>query len=370
MGIGSFIAAAIFLFNPNLNIMDILPDFFGYLLLLRGLSKWADLCPGISDAVQGLNKLKWFMLLKLFTMVLVPLVDDTFVLVMTFGFALIELIYIIPAIGRIFDGFEYFGTRFNGKSIYLNYKNVRTITFMFFYAKCILPVIPELCSLSDYDYEGYVTAGVQTDFATYKNALLIVGIFLTLIIGIMWLVNIIPYFSRIGRDTPFLERIFEQYNLEVTNNFGLVFRRALYSILIFISAGFIFFLNFWIDQINIIPNFIGAAFLIIAMIKLSKFSTGTKLVVRVCIAFTSISVISYAASLLFSVFYGFRSIESDFYAYDLYNFTRILSVLEYAVMLAAVCLIIRELRRLIEKHLGPDPGTTDHRIIDIYTSLV
>ncbi|MFQ9147235.1 MAG: hypothetical protein ACLR5G_02810 [Eubacteriales bacterium] len=179
MGIGSLIASAVFFFNPCINIIDPLPDFFGVVLLINGLRKWGDLCPGISDAIQGLQKLRWLMLLKMLFMALVPIVDDTYVLIFTFGFAILELIYMLPAIGRIFDGFEYFGTRFNGRSVYRDYKNVRTLTYMFFVGKSILVVLPELCSLSSYEYSGYVTAGVQIDFARYKYPLLGVGIFLT-----------------------------------------------------------------------------------------------------------------------------------------------------------------------------------------------
>jgi hypothetical protein len=368
MGIGCLIAAAIFLFNPVINVVDLLPDFFGYLLLIKGLSKWADLCPGIADAVQGLSKLKWFMLLKMFAMVLVPLVDDTYVLVLTFGFAVIELIYVIPAIRRIFDGFEYFGTRFNGKSIYINYKNVQTITFIFFYSKIILPIIPELCSLSDYEYSGYVTSGVQVNFASYKGVLLIVGLFLTMLIGIMWIINIIPYFKRIGRETGFLSVIYEQYCHEISNNFGLTFRRALSSLLWVISAGFILLINFWIDGINVIPNFIGGIFLIIAAVKITKISNASKLMTRISITFTILSAISYTVSLIFSIIYELRSIQFDFKAYDLYNVTRILYIFEYALMFVTVFLIFRELRKLTAKHLGPDPGLTDRRLIDIYTN--
>ena len=210
MGIGSLIASAVFFFNPCINIIDPLPDFFGVVLLINGLRKWGDLCPGMSDAIQGLMKLRWLMLLKMLFMALVPIVDDTYVLIFTFGFAILELIYMLPAIGRIFDGFEYFGTRFNGRSVYRDYKNVRTLTYMFFVGKSILVVLPELCSLSSYEYSGYVTAGVQIDFARYKYPLLGVGIFLTALTGILWLVSIIPYWKRIGNDKEFMKRVSDQ----------------------------------------------------------------------------------------------------------------------------------------------------------------
>ena len=81
---------------------------------------------------------------------------------------------------------------------------IAAVIFLFNPCMNIIDVLPELCSLSDYEYDGYVTAGVQIDFANYKTALLIVGLFLTTLIGIMWLINVIPYIKRIGKDAEFM----------------------------------------------------------------------------------------------------------------------------------------------------------------------
>ena len=37
-------------------------------------------------------------------------------------------------------------------------------------------------------------------------------------------------------------------------------------------------------------------------------------------------------------------------------------------MLASVFMVIKQLRRVIIMHLGPDPDTSDRRLIDIYTA--
>ena len=367
MGLGYLIAAAVFFFNPCVNIIDLLPDFFGVLLLIAGLIKWSDLCPGIADAVQGLQKLRWIMLLKMIFMLLVPLVDDTYVLIFTFGFAVIELIYILPAIGRIFDGFEYFGARFNGRSIYVNLKNVKTLTYMLFVGKNLFAVLPELCSLSSFEYSGYVTSGVQTDFAHYKYALLTVGLIITAATGLMWLFTIIPYWKRIAADREFLERVSAQYDLEVGSNSGLAFRRTLSTVLALITAAPLFFLNIWFDGMNVIPSFVGGILLIAAMIGLSKYSKDMRPTKIVCFAFTLISLASFVVSTLFSGFFALEDIDRNFRAYDLYNASRVLSAIEYFMMLAAVFMVIKQMRKLILTYLGPESGTTDRRLVDIYT---
>ena len=368
LGCGYFIAAVIFLSNPCINIIDILPDFFGYLFLLAGLSKWADLCPNTADAVQNIKKLRWFMLIKLIAVVLVPMVDDTYVLVFTFGFAVIELIYAIPAASRIFDGLEYFGTRFNSRSVFMNLKSLRMLTMVFYFVKSFFCVLPELCSLSSFEYSGYITSGVQIDFATYKTPLVVLNLFIWALIGILWLINVIPYISRVSKDTSFLERVLHDYDLEVTQNVGLAFRRTLRFSVTLIIAGIVFFPNLWIDGVNVIPTFIGAIFLIAAMVKLSKMTTMPKTAIISQIVFAVVSMVSYASALLFEVYYGVAMIQHSFEAYDFYNMTIILSVLEYAAMAVSIYMIYRELRRLIRMHLGPDPDVTDRRLTDIYAA--
>ncbi len=361
------IAAAVFLFNPCLNILDLLPDFFGILLLMKGLSKWADLCPGVADALQGLAKLRWFLLLKAFAMLLVPLVDDTYVLIFTFAFTLIEFIYLLPALERIFDGFEYFGMRYNSRAVYMNLKNLRMLTNLFFIGKGVLVVLPELCSLSSFEYDGYVTSGVQINFASYKSVLILGGALLSTLMGIVWLVNILGWLMRIGREKPFLQRVSDAYENEIAQNSGLLIRRNLRTVFTLILVGFVFFLNLWMDGMNVIPTVIGAVLLLLALLSLNRRSPVCKAALILLGIFVLISGVSFGISTWFSGIYGLSAIEYDYFAYELYTITQILYVAEYILMTAAVFFLYGELRRLIGEHLAPAEGIRDRRLTDFYS---
>ena len=47
-----FILASIFLFNPNVNLLDLLPDFIGYILILRALAGIEGLVPHFDTACR------------------------------------------------------------------------------------------------------------------------------------------------------------------------------------------------------------------------------------------------------------------------------------------------------------------------------
>lgn len=368
-----FIAAAVFLFNPCINIVDVLPDFFGYSFLLAGLRKWADLCPNTADAYAGLNRLRWFMLLKFIAIALLPVVQDpkehnNFVLLLTFAFLVIELMYALPALNRIFDGLEYFATRFGGNAIIKGAANVRTLTKLFLFVKSFFVLIPELCSLSDFEYSGYVYSGVQIDIARYRIPLAGINLFVGTVIGICWLVGILVYIGRVFGDAGFIERVHREYDAEIGTNVSLHRTRSLRTFTTFIIAGIAFFPNFWIDGINVVPTFIGAALICAGMLKLKKSIPVCRMSVIVPALFTVLSAVSFGVSFWFAANYGINDIWRSWEAYDFYNYTLIFSLLEYAAMTAAVVCIFKEMNSIVTTYLGADPGNSDKMLSAIYTS--
>ena len=58
-------AGLFFLFNPNINIIDVLPDAVGYFLILVSIGKLCDLCPELEDARSAFIRMFWISLAKL-----------------------------------------------------------------------------------------------------------------------------------------------------------------------------------------------------------------------------------------------------------------------------------------------------------------
>ena len=92
MGFGYIILSFFFLFNPLWNIFDVLPDFIGCMFLLKGLSKLADINSTLSVSKEKFSKLLWVYIAKFVIMLMFVLFDQTWILVWTFSFAVLELI--------------------------------------------------------------------------------------------------------------------------------------------------------------------------------------------------------------------------------------------------------------------------------------
>ena len=107
---GLLICGLIFFCNPNLNIVDILPDCIGCLLIVIALTKLGDLCADIGEAKHAFTTLFWITLSKLPAMILLMWItgknasEETLWLVFTFCYAVAETVFAMRAFSLLFDG--------------------------------------------------------------------------------------------------------------------------------------------------------------------------------------------------------------------------------------------------------------------------
>ena len=81
----------LFFFLPNFNIVDILPDFIGCLLIIYGLGKISDLSPVLNDAKNAFKNLLYIYIAKFVLMFFVPYFGNTdggYLLIFSFTFLL------------------------------------------------------------------------------------------------------------------------------------------------------------------------------------------------------------------------------------------------------------------------------------------
>ena len=86
MGIRSIIAGMIFLFNPFISVYDILPDFIGYMFIIYGLYKIADVELKVREARRRMTQALYVAVGRFAIMMsaLFMEFDSTLVLVFTF----------------------------------------------------------------------------------------------------------------------------------------------------------------------------------------------------------------------------------------------------------------------------------------------
>jgi hypothetical protein len=110
-GLGAAMAAFCFLFNPDMAIVDVLPDVVGYILLTFALRYMRDLSPHFENAWRKfrilalMTSFKTLSLLWVFGGLTSAQERPMMMLLLSFCFCICELIWGIPAWRSLIEGF-------------------------------------------------------------------------------------------------------------------------------------------------------------------------------------------------------------------------------------------------------------------------
>ena len=118
------------------DIAGALTNVYAVLLWLVGLSASKLLCSVIFNNVE----------------------DKGILLVLTFVYSISESALISVLYFKVLNGFETVGIHFNGKSPFIKFAELKTITVIFAMIRGFLTLLPELVYLSTSEYEGIINS--------------------------------------------------------------------------------------------------------------------------------------------------------------------------------------------------------------------
>ncbi len=198
------ILSLVFLFNPNVNLIDVLPDCAAYLLLILVIGTLSETVPYLAECKNALIKLALVTLIKIpafFVMYSNMVSGKDIVPLFTLVFAVLEIILLYSAVENGFKALGYIGERTDcasvrdpfeiGKGKSFTPEALRILTFIFFAAKAVLAVIPELLLLTPEDI------ALRKKLAEAYPAVIVISVITALAIGIIWLSYTIRYVKSI-----------------------------------------------------------------------------------------------------------------------------------------------------------------------------
>jgi hypothetical protein len=362
MGMGCIIAGMIFLFNPFISIVDILPDVIGYALIVFGMSKFADVELKIREARRRMTSAlyvaagRFAVMLGSFFMDF----DATLTLVFTFSFAALEIFFVLPAFNMFFEGFGYSCMRFSEKSSIKKAEDLAKLTPIFLIVRSAAAFIPDLTSLkTDYGYVGDET-GLE-DSGVLRVVLLGFCFIVALVFGLVWLSAVMPYLGGMKKNTPYLEYIKEKYETTVLTDGALLMRRSVkrYTSLSFASLFFLTCIS--MDGYYLIPEFMCAALMLLAFFFAKRYVAGYKMTAALSAAATAVMLGAYSLIFRYSSEFGYviyPARANGFWGYFLPY--AVCAAVGYAML---ICLYYRgrgALRAMIEDSVGVR-GTSDAR---------
>ncbi len=267
--IGTMSVGLWFLFNPNISILDPLPDAIGYLLFALALRHVALFVPYMQEALEGFKKLFYITLMKLPALfVMIMLFNDRIAITLfSLSFAILELIFLLPAFRDLFEGFSYLGQRFDCPAAITQTETVkgpdslRFFTYIFVSAKAVASTLPDFVFL--FPYDPLTKEGTSVSGASYFLIVAVLAL-LVLLLGIFWLSYLRTYFRAIEED-PGLRTLTPPDGVDLTapkSNFLIALPYLLFG------AGIFFSLDLVIDNALILPDYLSGAFFLAAAIYL------------------------------------------------------------------------------------------------------
>ena len=345
----------IFLFNPCINIIDVLPDIFGIMLILGGLRKYSDLLLELYEAKKSFEKAAWVSLFGFFAMFFSPSADDFTKLSLAIAVWLLECIFIVPAMKKLFFGMDDLRIRLCDRGDEEVFSGAGIFSEIFMNARSALAILP-LCVPLFFEKkeEDIVSGGAVVNVDSAVRVMTVMCAVVSLVLGIVWLVTSLKCMRELRSDEEFVSFAQEKYNAEIAANTSLQKKRSVRRFAAVSAAAIPFLCGVPFGGKPLIPEFVFGIITAVAIACAGElFSAGKKKLYILCGAFSAVS----AASMIFGCVYA-EGFFGRLYPYEAEGF--LTAFLPYAiaetVSMALIIMIFSALRQgicdMTEKCVG------------------
>lgn len=419
LGIGFIIASFFFLFNPDLNVIDILPDFIGYILICMGLSQLSYINSSFEEAAEKFKKMILVSFCKFASIVLLfGLLNERErpygFLLFAFSFLVLDLIFLIPAVKCLFEGFIYLAGRHKSEVAYkrkpafnpLNKLNTEGLdsrkkeriatlskklnrfaemrktyiekiyrsTFVFFVVKAVGYTLPEFTVLTKDSYtDGSFVMYMYDNISNYRIlSMMIVSVF-----GLVWLIRSVKFFVKLGNESSFIESLKEDFVTKALPREGIFVRRTVKNALLLFGLGAIFSIDFHVSitldsisssaiaineiTLNVFPDIITAFLFLCAAITLRHYIKAHKQLIVSSSVYFAMSAFASILKIYFLSAYGsFSAVNRADEAFILFYSICASTIIENIAFIAMMICFAKLMIELIKNYTGYISVFTDY----------
>ncbi len=351
MGFSLMPFAFLLLFEPSWSLLDPLPDFIGYFLLCMSIINLADINPRISEAFCGFRKACVLSIARFASMLLV---NKHFAsgeqtmgsLIFVFVFAVFEITVLLPAYKNLFEGLLSLGIFYDGEAVHRKKsgrsanltEKLYALTVFFVIAKTVVCALPEFTGLISHN---------PYEFLTILRA---IAVILVTPLSVVWLVKTLSYCKQVRADKSFISNLAHAYleRAESTPQFYTL--RVLTVGLTALSVSIILSIDFYSDNINLIPDFLFYATVLLCAIYIKEYSPKWKWTAVTATVGVLISVAVWLSTKSFFAQYYPNAIRKDLGAYYAYYSMLALYIVESVVFIVTVALVLLIIRDIYKNH--------------------
>ncbi len=360
----------LFLINPYIRVIDILPDFIAFFIIAKMLEAPSDSAPYFEEARAASVKLAWLSLLKIPAFILIVMIrsantldNDVFAL-SALMFATVEIILSVPLINNLFSALFYLGERSGSSALIspfavsskrnLRPEDLRSYTLFFVVIKSVLSVVPELFLLTGMSEDGTI---VPAPLSKFYPITFIFSLTVVTVLGIIWYIRTKKYIGAINAEGNFGDSISALASSSTDKKFEtkVLLRKINFALSLFgIASVFTFPLAISnTKNVNVFAGYIFALISFIAIYKLKAVS-GKKLAVlsACCGIYSLLALFSLIFSARFQLNYGYREIANNPAAKAAYLPVMIFAVAEFIALCVYILFAVSALYTFIRSHTG------------------
>ena len=393
-------ASFVLLFNPNITIVDIMPDFIAWFILARLFERAANSAPHFEEARVCFVRLGWLNLAKIPAFIIVMFVrssdvfDNNIYALASFSFAVGEFLLIIPAVKNIFAGLFHLGERTDALSLIaplkssrhreLSADSVKEFTYFFVICKTVLYALPDLFLLTRVSDRGIILA-----FSSYYPYVLVLSQILGFTVGTVWLIRIRKYsravfcegkfngaldtFAREDSYTEFEKRT----KLRSINRVMLLLTLAAFSTIELTFNSFDGDIGSTLNGVNLLPHFIYGFIMLFAVFILRKHAKVNNITLVLGALYSLVAAVGYILSVRFYWSYDLDSLANADYATKkeavaAYIPVEIFSVIEFALAAVFLIFVAFALKSFVLTNTGRSPDSVRYHAMEkeFHASLI
>lgn len=360
----------IFLINPYIRVIDILPDFIAFFIIAKMLERPSDSAPYFEEARSASVKLAWLSLLKIPAFILIVMIrsantlDNDVYALSALIFATLEIILSVPLINNLFSALFYLGERGGATALIspfpvskkrnLRPEDLRGYTLFFVVIKSVLSVIPELLLLTGTSEGGDIMPAPLSKFYPFT---LIFSLAVVLTLGIIWYVRVKKYVCAINSEGNFDESLsaLSRSSADKKYETKVLLRKINFALSLFAAASvFTFPLALTnTKNVNVFAGYIFAILSFFAVYKLKSVNRRQLIYLSVsCGLYSVFSLLSLIFSARFQLNYGYSALADNPLAKSAYIPVMIFAALEFAALAAYLVFLLSSLFTFIKAHTG------------------
>ena len=383
-GTGAIILALIFLINPTVKVVDILPDFIACFILAKKLGYAADRTPYFEEARISFIRLALVSLAKIPSFFIISYAKahnvqdyDTAVL-FTLVFTVIEVILLISAVKNLFLGAFYLGERTDAVALLSPFKlnksgtrqmtpeSLKMLTYVFIGVKSALCLFPEMLLLTrSVDPGAYLQVFRPMKYYPYTIVLAVIAVF---VFSIIYAKRAKAYIRAIHVDGHFTSAVDSMIGEERAEELSRKCKlKSINRTLSILTVASVFTVELCFDNFygaNIIPHFIYASLLLAALVSMRHHTKIPKAAYPLSGVYCALAIAAYVVQITFIDRFGYDSLVKGAAAKEAYLPVIILSILEFLALTALSVFVILAMRRLVIAHTAIEPTSERYSSAD------